>query len=251
MDRETRAAGSPREPAFEGSRDALVILAGNADMVTAEESQLVLGRNGTARTLNDVASLLVRYHTDDGLRYLDYEPASDPNHLVPDDLAATILINSRVGPAAFKSVQDRGAKLALTPLPDLPLEETTASERRQVAELIAQMASWPGLAASVATKVLHKKRPTLIPILDNQAIFGAYMNPSWPAQRSSADSIYAVARIADAIESIAYDLTRVENRDAWRALAEIEERRSRIELFDMVWWMYFRDIEPVGGRAPI
>ena len=28
--------------------------------------------------------------------------------LVPEELAVTILINSRVGPAAFKSVQDRG-----------------------------------------------------------------------------------------------------------------------------------------------
>ena len=41
------------------------------------------------------------------------------------------------------------------------------------------MAQWPGFAASVATKVLHKKRPGLIPVLDNQA-FGAYMNPNWP-----------------------------------------------------------------------
>jgi putative NADH-flavin reductase len=32
----------------------------------------------------------------------------------------------------------------------------------------------------VATKVLHKKRPKLKPILDNEAIFGAYMNPKWP-----------------------------------------------------------------------
>jgi hypothetical protein len=125
------------------------------------------------------------------------------------------------------------------------------AERRQLAELIAQMASWPGLAASVATKVLHKKRPALIPILDNQAIFGAYLNPRSPEQPSSADSIYAVARITNAIEWIAYDLTRAENRDVWRALANIEPRRSRVEHFDMVWWTYFRDIEPVGGRAPI
>ena len=52
------------------------------------------------------------------------------------------------------------------------------------------MASWDGFAASVATKILHKKRPALIPILDNQAIFGAYMNPQWPSKPSRADSIY-------------------------------------------------------------
>jgi hypothetical protein len=36
------------------------------------------------------------------------------------------------------------------------------------------MTSWPGFGASVATKTLHKKRPALIPVLDNMAIFGAY-----------------------------------------------------------------------------
>jgi hypothetical protein len=48
----------------------------------------------------------------------------------------------------------------------------------------------------VATKVLHKKRPKLIPILDNEAIFGVYMNPKWPEKLASTDSVYAKARIA-------------------------------------------------------
>ena len=62
----------------------------------------------------------------------------------------------------------------------MPLEETSAGERAQVANFIAAVTDWEGFAASVATKVLHKKRPKLIPILDNEAIFGAYMNPKWP-----------------------------------------------------------------------
>jgi formate dehydrogenase maturation protein FdhE len=50
----------------------------------------------------------------------------------------------------------------------------------EVASFIAAVTDWEGFAASVATKVLHKKRPKLIPILDNEAIFGAYMNLKWP-----------------------------------------------------------------------
>ena len=125
---------------------------------------------------------------------------------MPEDLAVTILINSRVGPAAFKSAQDHGAELDLAKLPDMPLEETSVDMRGQVARLIADVARWDGFAASVATKVLHKKRPRLVPILDNQAIFGAYMNPHWPGQRSATDSIYAEARIRDALEWISADL---------------------------------------------
>jgi hypothetical protein len=87
--------------------------------------------------------------------------------------------------------------------------------------------------------ILHKKRPKLIPILDNMAIFGAYMNPLWPERRALDETIKSVPRIKEALDWIAHDLTRPENTSAWPCLEEIEPDRSRIELFDMVWWMYF------------
>jgi len=73
------------------------------------------------------------------------------------------------------------------------------------------MTSWPWVGASLATKTLHKKRPALIPILDNQAIFGACMNPLWPGKRSLMDTIKAVPRIKEALDWIAADMTRFEN----------------------------------------
>jgi hypothetical protein len=212
---------------------------------------LVVGAGHIDRRLSTAESLLAAYRTDDGLRYLNWRPRTDPDRLWPEDLAVTILINSRVGPAAFKSVQDSGDGLDLSALPDMPLEETSADQRKRVAHLIAQVARWNGFAASVATKVLHKKRPRLIPILDNQAIFGAYMNPQWPERRSATVSIYAESRIRAALEWIWTDLTRQENTDTWSALSRIESERSRIELFDMVWWMHFRQHEPVRPSSPV
>ena len=53
----------------------------------------------------------------------------------------------------------------------MPPQETPDEDRQAIADLIATVASWPEFAASVATKILHKKRPDLIPILDNEAIF--------------------------------------------------------------------------------
>jgi hypothetical protein len=38
---------------------------------------------------------------------------------------------------------------------------------------VAAVARWSGFGTSTASKVLHTKRPALVPILDNQAIFGA------------------------------------------------------------------------------
>jgi hypothetical protein len=112
------------------------------------------------------------------------------------------------------------------------------------------MTSRPWVGASLATKTLHKKRPALIPILDNQAIFGAYMNPDWPRKRSLADTIKAVARIKEALDWITEDLTRPENTVTWPELQAIEPDRSRIELFDMIWWMYFRRVEPATAAPP-
>ena len=212
---------------------------------------LIVGGGHIYRRLSAAEHLLAAYRADDGLRYLDWRPGTDPDRLMPEDLAVTILINSRVGPAAFKSAQDHGAELDLAVLPNMPLEETSADLRDQVARLIADVARWDGYAASVATKILHKKRPRLIPILDNQAIFGAYMNSQWPERRSATESVWAETRIRQALEWIWTDLTRLENTDAWDALSDIEPTRSRIELFDMVWWEHFRRLEPVRPTSPV
>jgi hypothetical protein len=203
------------------------------------------------RVVVDVDVLLDAYRTDDGLRYLEYSPLTPSDRLVPEDLAVTILINSRVGPAAFKSVQDRAHEASLDNLARWSLEESDDADRAGLAELIAQIASWPGFASSVATKILHKKRPDLIPILDNQAIFGAYMNPKRPEHRSSMESVYAVTQIKEALDWIWSDLTRQENIEVWPRLKNRAPRRSLVEIFDMIWWMHLRELESVRPVSPI
>jgi len=147
---------------------------------------------------------------------------------------------------AFKAVQDHGNEVRLDALPALALEDTDEVARQAVCDVITTVVAWPGFAASVATKVLHKKRPALIPILDNEAIFGAYIRPSWPEHRASMDSVYSPGRIREALDWIWFDFTRPENRDVWPALARLHPKRTLIELFDIAWWMYFRSVQPVA-----
>jgi hypothetical protein len=207
---------------------------------------LTVGPVSCERELSGVVDLLEAYTTDDGTRYLDYEPKVSADVLVPEDLAVTILITSRVSSRAFKSVQDRGATVNLSALPEIPLEWSTENDRAAVADLLSTVACWPGFACSVASKVLHKKRPALIPILDNQAIFGAYLNPQWPEMPSRTESVYARGPIRSALDAIYGDLVRQDNRETWSRLATLRPDRTRIQLFDMVWWNYFRQIEPVA-----
>jgi hypothetical protein len=142
--------------------------------------RLVLGAGETDRTIENADALLRQYRQDTGCYYLDHQPITPQDRLAPEDLAVTLLLNSQAGWRAFRSLQLHCTTINLKSLPSKPLEQTTLEERCQIKDIIVKMEGWPGFAASMATKVLHKKRPELIPILDNQAIFGAYMNPHWP-----------------------------------------------------------------------
>jgi hypothetical protein len=211
---------------------------------------LTVGAGSIDRVIPNADDLLRQYRSNTGCFYLDYRPVTPPDKIVPEDLAVTLLVNSQFGWRAFYSLMEHGSTIDLSRLPQKPLEHTSAEERVQIAALIAQMAQLPGFAASVATKVLHKKRPELIPILDNQAIFGAYLNSDWnpPSKPARSDSIKSQDWICKALDWIAFDLNRPENSEVWSRLQAIEPARSRIQLFDSVWWMYFRKKQPVVKR---
>lgn len=211
--------------------------------------ELIFGAGKIDRRVEDVETLVRDWREqerDYGQLYLEHEPITPRDQLPVEDLAVTMLINSRVAAPAATSVFRNGAAVDLSSLPNKALEATTDKDRDLVAHVIGTMCSWPWVGASLATKTLHKKRPALIPVLDNLAIFGAYMNPNWPEKRALADTIKAVPRIKEALDWITEDLIRPENAEIWPALQEVEPERSRIELFDMVWWMHFRRVEPVG-----
>jgi len=212
-------------------------------------TNLVVGANQIDRIIENPVNLLVEYRKigNTGYEYLKYQPnkPTRSNVLLPEDLAVTLLVSSRAGYRAFQSLRDFGKTIDLDSLPHKALEQISDNELSYVAQVISKIANWKGFGASLATKVLHKKRPDLIPILDNQAIFGAYMNPNWPDIRSSQDTIKNLKTIEKALRSIRYDLVRPENILMWPELKEVEPTNSLIEIFDSVWWVYFRDKEPV------
>lgn len=209
---------------------------------------LTVGAGQIDRAIPNAGELLKQYRNDTGCYYLDYQPITSQDKIFPEDVAVTLLVNSQVGWRAFHSLMESGHTIDLTQLPIKHLEQTSLEDREHIAALISKMAQLPGFAASVATKVLHKKRPDLIPILDNQAIFGAYMNPEWPEKPATSFSIKNPQWILNALNWIFFDITRPENNLVWDELHSIEPNRSRIQLFDSVWWMYFRKTQPVVNR---
>lgn len=213
---------------------------------------LTVGAGKIDRDIPNPEQLLLKYRQDTGYLYQNYQPITSPDKVVPEDLAVTLLMNSQVGWRAFQTLLEQGHTIDMSPVPAKPLELTTYKERRQIAAVIAHMARLPGFASSVATKVLHKKRPATIPVLDNQAIYGAYMNSDWnpPSKLARTDSIKDERLICTALDWITFDLNRPENVEAWEYLQSLEPSHSRIQIFDSIWWMYFRQRQPVSsGRS--
>jgi hypothetical protein len=203
--------------------------------------KLVLGGGHLDRTVEHAELLLAEFLENDlGRDYYSYFPITPSDCLYPEDLGITLIFNSRPTSEAARSLMLSGSGIDLSRLPNKLLEEADDSERAVVAQVITEIAGLPGIAASIATKILHKKRPQLIPVLDNQAIFGAYLKPSWPSRLSSNGSVKTFPRIKQAVDWIAFDLTREENITVWNELRDIAPTSSLIEIFDMVWWMYFR-----------
>lgn len=101
-----------------------------------------MGGGKLDRRLESVEALVDAYPTDDGLRYLDYRPLTPPDRMVPEDLAVTILISSRVAGTVFKAVQDHGHELTLDALPDCALDDADEGQRQAVCDLICTVIAW-------------------------------------------------------------------------------------------------------------
>ncbi len=213
--------------------------------------RLLYSGGGVDRWVEGAETRLAAFRSDSGYWYLKHGPMTPSDRVLVEDLGVTLLMNSQVTWRNAKSIIERSEELDLEGLPVGSLSDTSAEERQAVAELIGKVAAWPGFGASTATKLLHKKRPALIPILDNLAIFGAYLNPQWGPNHPAPDAtIKDPKRIREALDQVFFDVTRPENVDSLEALRVLEPGHTTIEIFDTVWWIYFREVEPVRRRVP-
>ena len=103
--------------------------------------------------------------------YYDAIVSTEPNKIEPIDVLATVSVNSYVDRAAKVYGVHQGMRAACEPL--LPAVPTDAGLldlnlwRDVVRELLHASVQVRGVLLPVATKVLHRKRRHLIPMLDN------------------------------------------------------------------------------------
>lgn len=200
--------------------------------------RLTVGRH----TLSDVAVLLDYYEEEvrHGPAYYRHQPTTDPNTVTLEDLGAAVLLEGQPRSRAARTLVD--APLDLRDVPDRALHETTAEERDRITDVILQLVGQrgSGFGSSLATKVLHKKRPATIPILDNQAVFATLCSDQWqPGTLPRGKTARSRAAIAGALATIHGVVTDPRNINVW---SELEDRTpfTRVEVFDMVWWAFVR-----------
>lgn len=102
--------------------------------------ELIFGAGKLDRRIAEVESLLGDWREkerDFGQLYLEHEPSTPRDRVLVEDLAVTMLVNSRVEARQAMGVFRNGPTLDLSVLPDKVLGETTDGERQIVAEVVA------------------------------------------------------------------------------------------------------------------
>jgi hypothetical protein len=140
-------------------------------------------------SIDDPYGRLLRFSREE-YEYYDGIPDLEPHRIVPIDVLATWSVNSNlyVMRLAVKikdpATKMRGVHRALAERCDSVLARvppdadllTFDPEFRVLGNLLLQAIEVPGVGIAVATKVLHRKRPNFIPMLD-YVIIKNYLDP--------------------------------------------------------------------------
>lgn len=103
--------------------------------------------------------------------YDAYDTGAPTDRLSDGDLLASVLLNARVSIAGFESLRAMRDEFeaALRALPAVTLIDATDDHLRAVAALYAPLdRGMPGVGGTILSKVLHRKRPELVPLYDSR-----------------------------------------------------------------------------------
>jgi len=152
--------------------------------------------------------------------YYDAIPSRDPHRIEPEDVLVTVAVNSFVNHAARVRSVHRGLAAECGPLlAGIPEDADLRSCDPGVVEaLLAAACRVHGVLVPVATKVLHRKRRLLIPMLDS-VLIDAYRRVGVAVSGAALqDGRRAAAAVMPVLEAFSNDL-----RAAWDPLTRLGE----------------------------
>jgi hypothetical protein len=183
--------------------------------------------------------------------YYDAIPSADPNRIDPVDVLVTVAMNSFVNSAVkVHQVHQGMAANCERILATIP-EDANLIEfdrwREQLRELLHAAVQVRSVLIPVATKVLHRKRCFLIPMLDSVVIRYYLSAPQYKALLPGTESKEKAA-------DVAMEALRLFHDDLLQAQDEIESLQGHLEqagfplspirVLEVLVWT---ETEPAGG----
>jgi hypothetical protein len=183
--------------------------------------------------------------------YYDAIVSAEPNRIEPLDVLATVAVNSFVNSAAKLYRVHQGLRTACEPLLSAIPEDADLLDldrwRDPLQRLLHAAVQAPGVLIPVATKVLHRKRRRLIPMLDNVVLQHYFGRPELqPLLAASQNKATAADAAMQALDLLRNDL--VATQDQISSLRGTLSKQgfplSPVRILEILLWT---QIEPRGG----
>ena len=170
----------------------------------------------------------------------------EDNELTEKDIQFANRMVARMGPLIIKSVVDRSKAInsALAPIaPEISICD--ASVPWAALEQLFSVTLGPEVGPARVTKVLHKKRPKLIPILDSVVVSYCKVACSDDLQGiGMASSMIAYVKV------IKNDVNK--NLDVLEGVIQASDLKlTVVRAFDILLWAYSGEYEATFGNSPV
>jgi hypothetical protein len=191
-------------------------------------------------TIRDAESKLLRF-SDIEYAYYDGVPSAEPNRITPMDVMVTNAMNSGVNTASkIREVHlglDRVCRPILSNIPEEADLLNNLLDVGLIRQLFAVACSVKHVLLPVATKVLHRKRRNLIPILDN-VVLEHYVGKSSVAGQAQ-DKSKAPDVGIEALKKFRDDLTATQDsiQTVCELLANKAYHLSQVRVLEALIWI--------------
>ena len=193
-------------------------------------------------TIDDCVTRLSKF-TEEEFEYYDGIQSSDPNHISPEDVIVTTAVNSQLNAGKIRSVHREISSKCDSILAEIPESASLISgdvNEELIENLFREACSVRWVLMPVATKILHRKRRELIPILDN-VILTHYVGEKGVGRAQ--DGNHAPKIGMECLKMFRADLTAAWD-DLHKMLVENNFRISEVRALEALIWM---EIEPFGS----
>ncbi len=198
----------------------------------------------TGETISDCISKLRCFCVlDASYKNYDLVPVKEDNSLVISDVKLANRMVARMKLEIVQSVMNR-AKSINSALAQIPagLELSNDVIPWVALENLFRATLGPQIHAARATKILHKKRPHLIPILDSVVVSYCQTVKRHPDGDEA-------SRMVECVRTIKADIER--NLDTFRRLIAATNQITVVRAHDILVWAYAGEYQKVFGVPPL